>query len=279
MSTLASARLKLDRAHEHLDRLHAEAEAWIESHPYKLVDERDPYPVGSPILHRDARHRRVRVTEVTPVPPRWSLLIGDCVHNLRASLDHLALALAQAHTHRLTHEQIESSEFPIFRYQIPADQVRRKIGCVAPPAQAAIQVLQPYHRGDDYPTDPLWLIHDLDRVDKHRRLTLCASVTGGSIGLRKAADDDLSTWTVQHLPFVQVRGRQELQVDAIAVSYTTRLDKAGHEVKMHPEPRFPELEVAFGTGEPAALQPVIPTLTALCDYVRDPVIASLSQFL
>jgi len=45
---------------------------------------------------------------------------------------------------------------------------RNKIGCIHPRAQAIIKRLQPYTRGDEFASDPLWKLNELSNMDKHR---------------------------------------------------------------------------------------------------------------
>ena len=53
-----------------------------------------------------------------------------------------------------------------------------------PEAVAVIQSLQPYLRGEKAGTDPLFLLHELNRLDKHQALTVVtAAVTRGGFYL------------------------------------------------------------------------------------------------
>src|SRR5688572_2629481 len=96
-----SFNLKLVRARDHLNRLDAEARRWIYTKPCKIIDEPDPEPPPQPVPDGYFA-RRMRVYRVDPVPTTISLLVGDCLFNLRSALDHLALALAQSHTPSMT---------------------------------------------------------------------------------------------------------------------------------------------------------------------------------
>jgi hypothetical protein len=49
-----------------------------------------------------------------------------------------------------------------------------KIQGIDPTAQTIIESLQPYHRGASYRDDPLWRLHELARIDKHRLLHVVA---------------------------------------------------------------------------------------------------------
>src|SRR5204862_8169161 len=82
---LSGAHAKLDRAYEHLQALNAEIERWVARYPYGLRHE-----VG------DEGREHVGFLEVyrRPDSAQFGLLIGDCAHNLRSALDHLAFAAA-----------------------------------------------------------------------------------------------------------------------------------------------------------------------------------------
>src|SRR5688500_2689164 len=133
--------LKLDRAREHLDSFEVEIGAWLITEPYGIVDEPDPEPPPQPVPD-GYRPRRFRIVRSAGVPARLSLLIRDCLFNLRAALDHLAFALAFANTPGMLESQISSSEFPIFRNLMDSKAEQRKIGCIAPAACDAIKALQ-----------------------------------------------------------------------------------------------------------------------------------------
>lgn len=47
-------------------------------------------------------------------------------------------------------------------------ECRNKIGCIHPDAQSIIKGLQPHNRGDKFASDPLWKLHRLNNMDKHR---------------------------------------------------------------------------------------------------------------
>src|SRR5215212_3239531 len=83
---LEGVRLKVIRAAEHLQTLDEENRAYFEGKPYEVVHERD-----------EERSRHVYRFHVRQPPPlRLSILVGDCFHNIRSSLDHLAWQLVLA---------------------------------------------------------------------------------------------------------------------------------------------------------------------------------------
>src|SRR5581483_862620 len=103
-----------------------------------------------------------------------SLLVGDILHNLRSGLDHLALALAEAYIGGRAMPKVEAdSQFPIYSTKSLWRNGRaRRVGCARPRAQARLQRMQPWRRGDMWQSHPLWVLRELSDYDKHRRLPL-----------------------------------------------------------------------------------------------------------
>lgn len=189
--------LKLFRAHQHLKELDREAVSWIKHHLKTAVAERDP---------DDSDYFIIKVTADSPPNYPFGVLIGDCVHNMRCSLDHLAFALASAHTRPLPDTIAEQSEFPIFGDESrkgvlgsgPAlfrDNGLRKIAGIDPAAQKVIDGLQPYHRGKDFRAHPLWLLHDLANIDKHRLVHTSAAAVRGLLLRVSDEPDPEKIWT------------------------------------------------------------------------------------
>lgn len=107
------------------------------------------------------------------VPKRFSVLCGEIVHHLRSCLDHIVWQFSSSEARRLHENAIE---FPIFREPLTKDELRRynrKVqGVTNPNVLALIERHQPYQRGNDAINDPLCIIHDMDRFDKHRELMI-----------------------------------------------------------------------------------------------------------
>jgi hypothetical protein len=173
--------LRLARALRHLQDLEGEFRRYIAAAEKTIEHE------------RHAQIPTQMVTWITADPPGrdpFSLLIGDCLQCMRTALDQLVLELAAAFTSPLPDEIEKASEFPIFGDE-NGDGIARferkrsrgpKAGLPAPgsglaktegmdpKAQGIIEGLQPYHQRQAYTADPLWLIHELNRIDKHRLL-------------------------------------------------------------------------------------------------------------
>jgi hypothetical protein len=267
--------LKLGRAREHLSSFEEEAKRWIEGKPYGIVDERDPDPPPQAIT-AEYVPRRFRIDRVSDIPSRLSLLVGDCLFNLRSALDHLALALARSFTSSMTERQVADSEFPIFRDGANYPQAeRKKIGCVNPDARTVIETMQPYQKAADYSSDPLWQLHELNRIDKHRTLTVCAAVPlkagRRAVGFRRGGDHNLAG-----TGYVTASGNFGLILNAVPLRWAALPADPDRGVIV--QPLLP-LEIVFGDGSPVDGQVVIPTVRAMCDHVGNVVIPTLSPFL
>jgi hypothetical protein len=101
-------------------------------------------------------------------PEDIPIRIGEILHNLRSSLDHLAVAIAIQHS-----GTSEQTYFPFGKTEeIFNGEVRRKTKHLPADAVEMIRAAQPYKGGNDL----LWSIHDMNREDKHIAI---APVTSG----------------------------------------------------------------------------------------------------
>jgi len=156
---LADARMKLQRAEEHFGDLMLAHQAFTDRNPYRMLAEDDEKP-GYTLW-------RAKIIEPPPLE-LWGSMVGECVHALRSALDHTAFRLV-----RINRPKSDYSEFPIFKDRGKWRERRsEKLPDVPARALAEVQRLQPYKRGANARFHPLWIIHALDIVDKHRRLNL-----------------------------------------------------------------------------------------------------------
>ena len=161
MSEQFSHELKLNRTSYHLDRLEEEVRKWRNRHTHRYASHFD----------RESGKQLVHIRFPEPVPAEFRLIIRDCLHNLRSALDNLVyeLALAYVGFDPLPEDQARVLEFPIFGDRAMNErECRNKIGCIYPDAQAITKGLQPHNRGDNFMSDPLWKLHRLNIMDKHR---------------------------------------------------------------------------------------------------------------
>ena len=205
------------------------------------------------------------VTDPVPVDP-FAVIIGDVLHNMRSTLDHIAYALAATHTRPLPDDIAKESEFPIYRYE--SNQLARRIRGIHPDAQAILKTLQPYNRGDDFASHPLWALYELSNIDKHRLLLV------GAVGsLAAGFSPDLFRNCL--LGDVDVYGGI-IESEAIVVRY--RAVPKDPSKEMHVE-FDPLLQIIFNCGSTVKGKGVISTLATAHKYIIDDVIPALQPFL
>ncbi|MGH3628907.1 MAG: hypothetical protein ACRDRL_15910 [Sciscionella sp.] len=100
-----------------------------------------------------------------------SAIVGDCVFGLRSALDHAVFDLAVAHTGEDPPPNESKIEFPIFLSEDEfASAGKRRLAAVPPAAQQYAASVQPFQPNGGGTGNTLWVIHELNRRDKHRRL-------------------------------------------------------------------------------------------------------------
>lgn len=122
---------------------------------------------------------------------QWQLLLGDITHNLRASLDYLAWKTVELDGGVPDH----STSFPI--HETGLDANCDKVGLSIGPGKRSKKVrklleqVQPFYESLDGPHSALWLVHELNIIDKHRLPLVCAvgvSVVGTHFGYDNLED-------------------------------------------------------------------------------------------
>ena len=154
--------LKIERAKEHIEHLGTAISAFCKSQPYTIGFKKHPQIDWTTLYVESAK----------PVPNNIALIIGDAVHNLRSSLDHLAWQLVKANGGK-----------PDVRTYFPISDTVEKyatalkkgaIKGIPVGAEELIRNVQRYVTSDD----TLWHIHELDRIDKHRLVITVGSSVG-----------------------------------------------------------------------------------------------------
>jgi hypothetical protein len=159
---LAGIEEKLKRADENILNLSVEIGTFIKGRP----DASAADPKGNKTQQWVNFHKE-RI-----VPPRFGMLAGEIVHHWRSSLDHIAWGLSSESYRRSDETKIA---FPIL-VKPPNKKAQARYdgnvkGIASTAALRLIEDLQPYKRAK--PADePLAIIHELDRVDKHHTLVL-----------------------------------------------------------------------------------------------------------
>lgn len=164
-----SALWKVDRARKHADDLEEEVHAFWATNPFEVE------MVGAPLTGPG----HFKVKRMAAIPESITLITGDAAHNIRSALDHFAWSAVPLGQRR------RQTCFPVWvSATAPAptkweEQVSRQLlGATAELIEAVIK-LEAWDTGRD---SLLWVIHELDRIDKHR-LLLPVAVALTGIGL------------------------------------------------------------------------------------------------
>jgi hypothetical protein len=262
-STVYSHEYKLSRALQHLEECKRILERWVDlnakSIPFR--DKSEATAQGTRYIIYWEPIEELPVVEL-------GLLVGDFLHNLRSALDHLAYELAAAHTKPLPSKVIETSEFPIFwRGPMDTGQERSRIGCIHPDAARLIKAIQPHHKGSRYTEDPLWILNELERIDKHRTL---------HVGVHELTQNDIVGTNMGILSFTGMSATERLKKGAKMAEFVAR--RLDPNQPMHMNYRA-STTVTLGPGLPLSGKPLWSSLLEIYDDVHSIAIIPLEKFL
>jgi hypothetical protein len=151
---MESVDAKMIRAHEHLETLEREIKEYLSTIKVEIVLKTDP-ALPNPWLVTWANDY---------IPPiRLSVLLGDCVHNMRSALDNLVCGLAKT-----VDPGCECrGGFPYRKDEADWNKnFKKDLKGVPPAAQQIIKSLQPWN--DVSKQSPLLMLNKLSNGDKHR---------------------------------------------------------------------------------------------------------------
>jgi hypothetical protein len=159
---LSGVLLKIDRAKAHLDDFDRRAERVEAACRKAIIRDRD----------KQRSEYVFRFDRVPSIPVELNAIIGDAIHNLRASLDHLAWQLVLA-TGGTPSTGPDPTTFPIHEVPPSADRWGRTRPQINPGVPKKLRELldevQPYKRPKPAHHE-LAVLHRLDIIDKHREL-------------------------------------------------------------------------------------------------------------
>ncbi|MFT8896601.1 MAG: hypothetical protein ABF968_06510, partial [Acetobacter sp.] len=151
--TKPSYRLKIDRARQHVVEITQKLNEFLNLKPYSVY-----------IDDTDNSMRRWRVKIKHHIPPEWSPIIGDALHNARSALDLLATAIALKNAP--SRRNLSGINFIITRNIQEFEDAAKKSNWLRREDIETLKKLEPYKSGNTN----LWRLHRLDIVDKHRSL-------------------------------------------------------------------------------------------------------------
>lgn len=245
---MSGVRIKIDRAKKHLADLDAAIKAFESREPCTFVMEIDA----------KSGYEIYRFREREAIPIEWGAIVGDCVHNLRSSLDLLANELVRhggGTPGDYTAFPIGSSETH-FR----TSAIKRLNGASAATIECVMR-LKPYPGGNE----PLFRLHQIDIADKHVLLIPVAAAQR-DFGVRNdiimPGMESLSPpiWGIGKA----VNRKFPLKDGDELIAYR-RGTGDGFEDKTEFKFGF---EIAFGEGQIFDGDPVVPTLHQLVNFTE-----------
>jgi hypothetical protein len=162
---LTHCKARLEWAREHISQLRALNAEFQATKPYQVIGEYDSSSGWFTVQ-----------LKASPVPNRVGLLIGDILHNLRSTLDHLLWQLTIANGHVPDTFPLPKKskwadlQFPMVDSpQAYANVANRRLWGISQQSRDRIERFQPYNMvpnpGD---VSVLWMLRELSNVDKHR---------------------------------------------------------------------------------------------------------------
>ncbi len=163
MPNFGGAFAKIDRASYELDDLSEKVGSFFAS-------KDDPAFRTDFGRDDDPRRWRAAFRILKQAPDAWAVQLGEIVHNLRSSLDHLVYeASATADDGTALH----GTAYPVYMNEARYNQeAAYRIRGLNDTTKAFVRSLQPFTNDDPEIVPYLWLLHELSNTDKHRLLNL-----------------------------------------------------------------------------------------------------------
>ncbi len=177
MASLDSVRGKVESAYQHLQAIVSE----IRGQSYKEVGKAT---LGE--VEIDGRRAVSVGMEEGSISPALPYLIGDCLQNLRTSLDYLVWELVLS----AGNVPNEKNQFPICDTQdaFKGQFRRHRLDGIPQLGFAEIESLQPYQCGKGAMSNSLLILEKLCNINKHRRLILTRGTPVGLIAQAMSED-------------------------------------------------------------------------------------------
>ena|GEM_PF-3531305 len=165
---LSSSWAKLERAKEHFNELRAGI-AEVCGSKLEIPISRKYEPEQGAIVYR--------IDSLVQIPDDWELIVGDCVHNMRCALDHLAWQLALRYFNGVEPQDqktIRQIQFPVISdYRLWPGHPNRKFVTAADSIN--LEKCQPFSFVGPTPPRSMHLLEALklfENTDKHRKIEL-----------------------------------------------------------------------------------------------------------
>ncbi len=167
---LNSVYAKLNWAISHFELIDTEILAWLHSGNNEILYQRN----------EDATQHYLRAWMPGPRPDfeRWSLMIGDCLTNLRDCLDHAVYAIAQLPTSPRPDKRDKACFLMTTNHDDFVNWGKTKLASVPTAVRDVMLNFQPYNRTHPILPPLLSLLSDLANGNKHRLLNVAITSPG-----------------------------------------------------------------------------------------------------
>lgn len=228
-----SPKLKVERANQHINELNSALATFFKA------------GAGGVRVDRDFAGRDILVLDAKPLPKGIPLILGDAVHNLRAALDLMTceiVTVAGGTPSKYCSFPIRDTRQELIG-QVSGGEIKIAGSDIC---DLIVDVIKPYIGGND----PIWSLHKVDIIDKHRLLIPTVGIVqvSGVCG----HDDNNNRFTDITLG-VDSGGR----LNAIATSSRMHITNYGQ----------PAFDVLFPKDSAFEGQPLVPTLHQLSQVV------------
>ena len=167
MDYLEVPRLRLERAAEHIREFIAGADAYLKTDPFGSTEE---------YFEEDGIKLVRLLFKVHREPPkRLGVIVGDCIHNLRAILDNIIWSLGKAFPPPDPKAKPDMLAFPVCTTEANFKRALKSpkyssISTFPVAAQDLIRSLQPIWNGNSLPVPAFYLglLNELWNMDKHK---------------------------------------------------------------------------------------------------------------
>lgn len=261
--------IKLDRARTHIKYLEDKLTEWFDNNHYSIAHEEEP---------NRPHHFTARITIKPLTGDPLAVVIGDAIHNLRSTLDHLMYLLASTHVKPFTGEIAKLSEFPIFgdelgKGDILAEKRLEKkfapiLNAIPPNSKTIIKRVQPYQRGKAFASHPLWKLYVLSNTDKHR-LLLDAAMYNVAITVSRGEFINIDSYKINVLG-------GPMNDQAVIAKYSVVPKDSSRKVHVQIDP---VINVVFGHRTGLDGKDVMDVLHEIHDYIIGYVVNPLDKFL
>lgn len=195
----SGADAKVSRAHANLKALEHDIIEFFASYKHPIGGHYEPE--NAQITLYAVGHDEVPVLE-------WGLRIGECLHNFRSALDHVAWQFSLSHLGREpTEREATKIQFPL---EDTADRFKKaKVRqFVSPNHLAFMDVFQPYHSGSNAKLHKLAILRRLSNLDKHR-VVPAATITPEGVDLTFDEASDIASYEAVELFFGEPMEKDE----------------------------------------------------------------------